>query len=339
MTLVIDVFNSLIPPRTKKTPSGWLSFNAPCCHNRGHSIDDRQRGGVVYKDGLVYHCFNCGFSTGWKPGNPISQKLRSLVRWMGGSEDDVNRMIFEALKTESSEHKITEFIPSLLFTEKDLPDGAMPISEWINSSELDGHADKLASVVAYLYDRGFDALDNNFYWTPNSGMSDRVIIPFRFNGKIVGNTARKTRAGKPKYVSDQPPNYVFNFDSQTYSQKYVFVTEGPFDALSIGAVGLLHNEISEQQARIINSLGIKPIVIPDQDLSGLEVIDKAVELGWAVAFPTWEDDVKDPADAVRRYGKLFVVVDAIKTAQEGIIKITVAKNQLEAKLKRLEKDD
>jgi len=55
-----------------------------------------------------------------------------------------------------------------------------------------------------------------------------------------------------------------------------------------------------------------------------------------VAFPNWEDDVKDCADAVQRYGKLFVVVDAIKTAQHGEIKLTMARKQLEAKLKRIE---
>jgi hypothetical protein len=53
-------------------------------------------------------------------------------------------------------------------------------------------------------------------------------------------------------------------------------------------------------------------------------------------MPTWEDDVKDVADAVRRYGKLFVIVDAIQTAQQGSIKINMAKKQQEHRLQRLE---
>jgi hypothetical protein len=61
-----------------------------------------------------------------------------------------------------------------------------------------------------------------------------------------------------------------------------------------------------------------------------------VEYGWGVAFPNWGDQVKDCADAVKSYGKLFVTVDAIQTAQHGAIKISVAKHKLEQKIQRLE---
>lgn len=116
------------------------------------------------------------------------------------------------------------------------------------------------------------------------------------------------------------------------------MVEGQFDAYSIDGVALLTNEVNEQQARIINSLGKKVIVIPDQDKPGLMIIKHAIEYNWSVAFPNWESDVKDCAEAVERYGKLFVIVDAIKTAQDGEIKITVAKNNLEARLTREEND-
>jgi DNA primase len=101
-------------------------------------------------------------------------------------------------------------------------------------------------------------------------------------------------------------------------------------------MALLTNEVADQQSRIINSLGSEVIIIPDQDSAGLVLFDRAAELGWAVAMPTWEDDVKDVADAVQRYGKLFVIVDAIQTAQQGSIKINMAKKQQEHKLQRLE---
>jgi hypothetical protein len=56
-----------------------------------------------------------------------------------------------------------------------------------------------------------------------------------------------------------------------------------------------------------------------------------------VAFPNWSEDIKDCADAVKKYGKLFVIVDAIKTAQRGEIKISVARNNLETRLAFQEK--
>lgn len=335
MTLVVDKFRSLIPPRAKSSPSGWTSFNAPCCHHRGHKADTRKRGGLRFDQGVVYNCFNCKFTASWQPGRPLTEKFKSLCRWLGASDDDINTMIFEAMKTESPDYVHTSTEPKIEFTDKPLPDGCLPLHEWIQveDEEIEQH---VSAVVEYLVDRGFDPLSEYFYWSPDPGFANRVIIPFTYQGRVVGNTARKVTEGRPKYVSDQHPHFVFNYDNQTDSQKYVFVLEGPFDAISVDGVAVLTNDIAEQQARIINSLGAKVIVIPDQDKAGLVLIDKAIEYGWSVAFPNWEDDIKDAADAVRRYGKLFVIVDAIKTAQEGEIRITVARNNLEHKLQRME---
>ena len=338
MTLVVDLFRKLIPARAKSSPSGWISFNAPCCEHRGHKHDTRKRGGLKISDSIVYNCFNCKFSAGWKPGTPLSAKFKSLCAWMNASDDDIKQMIFEALKTESAEYVPEVKEHHVTFTEKELPEGSLPLSEWmqVDDPDVEHH---ILEVVQYLLDRGFDPLDNNFYWSPSPGFENRVIIPFLYQHKVVGNTARKVTAGKPKYVSDQHPFFVFNVDAQIEQHKYIFVVEGPFDALSIGGVALLTNEVSEQQARIINSIGAEVIVIPDQDKAGLVLIDQAKELGWKVAFPTWEENIKDCADAVKKYGKLFVVVDAINTAVQGAIKIEVAKNNLKAKLKLLERLD
>jgi len=333
--MVVDLFRRLLPVKTKPSPSGWLSFNAPCCQHRGHSPDTRKRAGVRFDgNGIVYNCFNCKFTTGWQPGSPIGEKMKTLVRWMGASDDIVKEMIFEALKTESEEYKPEQYQPKVDFTEKELPEGAMPIAKWLDMYD-DMTALWLDPVIEYISLRGFDPLDNHFYWSPAAGYETRVIIPFFYQGKIVGNTARKVTDGKPKYLSDQHPFFVFNVDEQSEDHKYVFVCEGPFDALAVGGVALLTNEVSEQQSRIINSLGKEVIVIPDQDKAGLILIEQAKELGWKVAFPTWDNDVKDTADAVQKYGKLFVIVDAIKTAQEGPIKIEIAKRNLQTKLEIL----
>lgn len=335
MTLVVDKFRTLIPPRAKSSPSGWTSFNAPCCHHRGHKTDTRKRGGLRFDQGIVYNCFNCKYTASWQPGRPLTEKFKSLCKWMGASDDIIKDMIFEAMKTESPDYVHTNTEPKIEFTDKPLPDGCLPLSEWIQveDPEVEQH---ISEVVEYLVDRGFDPLSEHFYWSPEPGFANRVIIPFTYQGRIVGNTARKVTEGRPKYVSDHHAHFVFNYDNQQDNQKYVFVVEGPFDAISIDGVAVLTNDIAEQQARIINSLGAKVIVIPDQDRAGLALIDKAIEYGWSVAFPNWEDDVKDAADATRRYGKLFVIVDAIKTAQEGEIRITVARNNLEHKLQRME---
>ena len=337
MTLVVDKFRTLLPPRAKSSPSGWTSFNAPCCQHRGHSPDTRKRAGIRFDgNGIVYNCFNCKFSTGWQPGSSIGEKMKTLCRWLGGSEDTIKELVFEAMRTEGDEYKPEHHEIKLEFTDKELPEGAMLLLEWVNSKYWKDISLEVELVIAYVVSRGYDPFDSNFYWSPASGYEHRVIIPFKWEGRIVGNTARKVTAGKPKYLSDQHPHFVFNFDQQKENQKYIFVCEGPFDALAVGGVALLTNEIAEQQSRIINSLGAAVIVIPDQDRAGLVLFDRAAELGWAVAMPNWDSDVKDVADAVQRYGKLFVIVDAIKTSQQGQIKINMAKKQQEHKLERLE---
>lgn len=334
MTLVVDTFRKLLPPRAKSSPSGWTSFNAPCCGHRGHSPDTRKRGGLRFDQGIVYNCFNCKFSTSWQPGRTISEKFKSLCRWMGASEDDIKTMVFEALKTEAPDYEAPDYIPKVEFEEKALPEAAMSISDWVKSEYLPEVSDNLGPVIDYIYSRGMDPMTDDFFWSPAPGYESRVIVPFRYEGKIVGNTARKVTDGKPKYLSDQHPHFVFNTDRQSENQRYIFVVEGPFDALSIGGVALLTNDIADQQARIINSLGGEIIVIPDQDEAGLNLVKKAMHYNWAVAFPNWDNEVKDAAEAVQRYGKLFVVVDAIKTAVSGDIKITMALKQMEKKIEK-----
>jgi hypothetical protein len=264
--------------------------------------------------------------------------MKTLCRWLGASEDTIKELVFEALKTEGDEYQPATHQTQLTFEDKPLPEGAMPLLDWVNSEYFKELSLLLEPVISYVVNRGYDPYNGDFYWSPAPGYLDRVIVPFKWEGRIVGNTARKITNGKPKYLSDQHPHFVFNFDRQKDDQRYIFVCEGPFDALAIDGVALLTNEIAEQQSRIINSLGIEVIVIPDQDRAGLTLFDRAAELGWSVAIPNWESDVKDVADAVLKYGRLFVIVDAIKTAQQGQIKINMAKKQQEHKLERLEYD-
>ena len=287
----------------------------------------------MFSEGVVYNCFNCKYTASWQPGRTLTEKFKSLCRWLGASDDQIKEMMFEALKTESLDYEPDHFVEKVKFTEKELPEGALPLVEWLDAKLDEEQEQQLIAVVEYVVKRGYDPLNGYFYWSPMPGFADRVIIPFEYEGKIVGNTARKVKEGRPKYLSNQHPFFVFNIDAQDELNKYVFVCEGPFDALAVGGVALLTNEISQQQAHIINQLGKEVIVIPDQDKAGLALINQAIDYDWSVAFPNWSKDVKDCADAVKTYGKLFVVVDIIKTAQKGAIRLEMAKKMQEQKIK------
>ena len=79
MSVVKDILLTFLPGKRKQTPSGWLSFNAPCCHHNGTSADKRGRGGLITNGdgGISFHCFNCGFKASWQPGRNLSHKLNN----------------------------------------------------------------------------------------------------------------------------------------------------------------------------------------------------------------------------------------------------------------------
>ncbi len=334
MALVIDTFHKLIPARAKNSSSGWKSFNAPCCQHRGHRADKRGRGGIRFDTGIVYHCFNCHYTTGWQPGNTLSEKFKTLCHWLGARDADINQMIFDALKTERVNYVAEPIKTNIIFEPIKLPEASRSFAELIDDDTVND--DTFAECVAYVANRGFNPISENWWWSP--ALPNRVIIPFVYNKAVVGYTARKIGNRGVKYLQERPANFVFNVDVQEYKQRYIIVCEGPFDAKAVDGVALLTNTISDQQAQIIDSLDAEVIVVPDQDIAGLELIEKAIKYNWSVAFPTWDDDVNDVAEAVNKYGKLFVLVDIIKTAVHGEIKLAVATHQFEHKIKRIEQN-
>ena len=92
MSIVAETVLTYLPPKRKKTPSGWISFNAPCCQHNGQSVDTRQRGGIIQEgDNVSYHCFNCGFKASWQPGRNLSYKFRNLLKWLNAPDDVINK--------------------------------------------------------------------------------------------------------------------------------------------------------------------------------------------------------------------------------------------------------
>jgi len=158
-----------------------------------------------------------------------------------------------------------------------------------------------------------------------------VLVPFTHGNKVVGWTARYLDNKIPKYINHTQPGYVFGTDLQHPDWQHVLVTEGIFDALCIGGLAVMHNDINDAQARLIRGLGREITVVPDQDSTGLALIDRAVELGWAVSIPAWED-CKDINDAVKKYGKLTTLLTIMQARETSRIKIEMRKRQLVKRL-------
>ena len=321
---------ALLPSKRKLTTGGWTSFNAPCCHHRGEGHDTKLRGGIrVESDGFVYHCFNCNFSAGWSPGKLLSKNTRSLFGWLGMNEPDIGKLNLAALKIKDDQPVLKKTL-NLVLLEKPLPEGTMSVMEWINTAYLPDIAEDIGKIVEYILDRGMELDWYNWMWSPAAGYKDRVLIPFYHEGKIVGYTGRKINPGKPKYLTDSQSGYVFNIDAQHYDRKFVIVAEGQFDAIAVDGVGIMTNEPNDAQIQRINNLGREVIVVPDRDRPGAKMLAAAIKNGWSASLPPWGDDVKDIADAVKKYGRLYVLSTILHYKVHGEIKINLLKKKLEA---------
>jgi hypothetical protein len=318
---------TLLPSKRKLTSGGWTSFNAPCCHHRGERQDDRLRGGVkVENDGFVYHCFNCGFAAGWTPGKILSKNTKSLFQWIGMNEIDVGKLNLAALKIKDDQPVLKKAL-NLVLLEKPLPDECKSINEWVQEGCQDPD---LTASIEYVLDRGMQYDWYNWHWSAAPGFRDRIIIPFYQDGKVVGYTGRKVKPGNPKYLTDCQSGYVFNLDRQGWDRRYVIVVEGQFDAIAIDGVAIMTNEPNDAQVARLTALNKEIIVVPDKDRPGAKMLKSAITNGWSASLPPWGDDVKDVADAVKKYGRLYVLATILHYKVSGEIKINLMKKKLEA---------
>jgi len=316
-----------IPGKRKQTTSGWISFNAPCCIHNGDSQDRRMRGGLkVNTDGWSYHCFNCNFTASFVLGRNLSVKARKLLNWLGVPSEEIERVNLESLRHRSMEgllndrKQLLDAMVGINFEQQDLPEASILLDN-------DTHSD----IIDYLKLRQVP-LDYPFMTLEHyDGVAwyDRphIIIPFTYNNVIVGHTKRFLDNKTPKYINDMQPGYVFGTDLQKSNWQHVIVTEGIFDALCIGGLAVMHSTVNDAQARLIRSLGREITVVPDQDRAGMELVDRAIELGWAVSMPAWKG-CKDVNDAVVKYGRLGTLLTIMQARETSKIKIELRKRQI-----------
>ena len=317
---MIDVV-AYLPVKRKSTPSGWISFDAPCC------TDKRQRGGLKVSDqGWSYHCFNCQFTASFILGRTVGFKARKLLGLLNVPERDIDLLNLESLRHRSIEgllderQQIFNALSDIKFEEKeDFP----PHVELLTPEHTAYWKYIRERCVPEDYPVMVQMKDDGVHWTRL-----HVIIPFTYNDTLVGWCARMLSGTGPKYINHSQPGYVFGTDLQKSTWHHVLVMEGIFDALCVGGLALMHNTISDAQARLIRSLGKEITVVPDHDAAGMELVDRAIELGWAVSIPDWPEGIKEVNDAVVKMGKLATMITIFQARETTKLKIELRKRQL-----------
>ncbi len=329
MNLIQNTILNSLPANKKKTPSGWISFNAPCCIYNGETQDRKKRGGIMAgADGTIsYHCFNCGYKASYVIGRKLTQKMRTFMGYIGIADDTIKKLAIEAMRYEEGDIKY-EKKRFVNFHKKQMPKNTHSLDVWLEkyvAKDLTApQYNKIDNLLNYLKVRGIDPTWYDFMYSPDMyfNFNQRLIIPFYWRGDVVGYTGRLFEdTEKVKYVTDVQPGYVFNMDTQDWTRKFVIVTEGPFDAITVSGVSILGSEISDIQRELINNLNRQVIVVPDRDAPGEKLINQAIEFGWSVAFPEWDKTVEDVADAVLNYGRLFTIQSILKSTESSKLKI------------------
>ena len=327
MNLIQNTILTSLPVNKKKTPSGWISFNAPCCIHNGETQDKKKRGGIMTSaDGtLSYHCFNCGYKASYIIGRRLTQKMRQFMSYIGIPDNTIKKLAIEAMRHEEGDVKY-ERRKFITFNKKELPKGAKRLEAWLEkyTTLSSTEQNNIDSLLNYVSSRGIGADWYDFMYSTNTfwNVNKRLLIPFYWRGDIVGFTGRMfEQSEKVKYYTDVQPGYVFNMDAQDWTRKFVIVTEGPFDAITISGVSILGSEIIDIQQELINNLNRQVIVVPDRDAPGEKLVNQAIEFGWSVAFPEWDNKVEDVANAVLTYGRLFTIQSILKSTESSKLKI------------------
>jgi|TARA_R110000850_G_scaffold273704_1_gene410420 hypothetical protein len=319
-----------LTPAWRPASGGWVAGNCPACVRMGQPRnDEKRRGGFQFgDDDWFYHCFNCKLKTGWSKGNRMSSGVRLLLGEFGVSNSDMQRINIELMREEETAqllNPLPEIKPPFTpdWPEVELPAGATFITE----QDPDQISTNFEKGLTMLSDRQLLHWTDWAYTSADFKYRKRMILPYRYNGKIVGHNSRyigePPNSATPKYMLAKPPHYVFNLDQQLPERNIVIVLEGDFDAISIGGVSVGSNSISEEQASLIKQLRKRAILLPDADNAGNGLIEPAIKEGWSVAFPEWMEKHKDANSAANEYGRAFVLQSIIHAATDNPTRIKV----------------
>jgi hypothetical protein len=336
--IVYDTVLRFAPSDRKRTPGGWISFNCPCCiHNKQARPDTKKRFGMrITSEGATsVHCFNCHFSTTWIEGRNLSPKFENLFKWMALPDEELKKIKFKIWQLKENAPKASAETKATWvkfeFFEKELPKNAKPFSYWI---EQESYHPEFLKVLDYMSSRGNHILTAwDYWWTPDRALNGRVIIPFTWDNKVVGCTSRATFPTKYRYLNDMPTNYMFNTESIKHENEFIILVEGPFDAIAINGVATLGDHLSLDQCQWLNNTGKKIIVLPDREKEGGALVDIALRENWFVSFPPWDTDVKDAADASKKYGKLYTLWSVLDSRTNNKLNINI-RRQMDLKYKK-----
>lgn len=320
-----------------------IELNCPCCTYMGESRNDtRQRGGIFIDiDRTGYNCFNCGFKFRQEQDKPLSKNVKIFLENIGASKAEIQKIMFIYRKNASDnplshtlfdKKKVKHTPLDLDFKEDSLPEDSNLLIDILDEVDETHPAFK---AYHYAYERG---IEGNPYlmWSSSkrSKFHDYLIIPFIYKGKLVGYQARYFgddvwMQANRRFINSDPNKgkYLYGMENIFSDKKYLIINESLIDAYIYNGIGLMSHNINQYHRDMIKRFKGTVIYTPDFGNASQHLIDIALEDGWGVYYPFW-DDGKDLGEATKEYGRLFLTQHIIKNHVTSQMKIKLKRNSL-----------
>ncbi len=306
-----DVIREALDIR-KVSHDGWHSVYCEMCGDGGRTKGPR--GGWHFGgDNILYHCFNlnCDGSFNHTREQPFSADMWEIFKSFDVDIPRLKKIINEyQLKHNYKSTKVERTKTKLKYLK--VPDYFIPVKKSGNIIAQ--------RAIKYLESRNVNYKDYQFYISSgvtNMGIQhtsiarsllNRVIIPFMHNSNMIYYQARSLiKTAKNKYINANisKTNIIYGMD-ELYKNihKPLFVTEGFFDAYQLNGVSVQENRLSPEQIKILSQSPRTKIIVPDYNGDNYKLAEQGIELGWGVALPDYNVDVKDTSEAIVKLGKL-----------------------------------
>lgn len=322
-----SIIRSYIQIPAYPSGNGWYPVLCKVCNDHGRK---GERGGFKFEGDIVsYNCFNCNHGAAYNPAKDvdISDKMKVVLRDFGIPDEEWQKLVLDGLrkkdqgliiKSDGHAAPIRSIEPHVLT----LPDTFY----YLRDADPD---DKWAIIARdYLeHDRGVDP--NSYPFMLSKPTEDkrlkkwmgRVIIPLYKNERVVfyiGRDLTGTKLKKYESPAESRNLVMYGFDRIfEHTDAPLYVVEGWFDAFSIDGVAILSNKITPEQAEWLNKSRRKKVYVPDRFGDGHKAALQALSYGWSISTPDIGSSCKDMNDAVRRYGKLYVMKTLAENTFDG----------------------
>lgn len=318
---IIKQYVQLQPPN----PKGWQAVRCHVCNDHTRK---GLRGAFLFDgDTTVYKCWNCGHIAKYDPYEHeyMTKNMITVLNAFNVPETEWKSIILESPAYQNGGKQKDRKKELASIEPKEVP---MPsFFYFLKTASADDEIAKEARDYL-ITERGVNPDDYPFMLATKAENPrlhkwlGRIIMPIFKNEKLIFYIGRALYDAPKKYETPATPKekVLYGFDRLfEHTQAPLLVVEGWFDGFAIDGVATLGNVITPYQIEWLNRSPRDKIYIPDKFGDGKHAANQALREGWHISTPDIGDNCKDMSDAVKKYGKMYVMKSIIENKATGFM--------------------